>query len=71
MISFILLLSGDLIVMDNFRVLHGRKGFEMKKGSVRHLATGYMDWDLLYSRMRVLHNQLSSDKTAENGNNSF
>ncbi|XP_054764728.2 gamma-butyrobetaine dioxygenase-like [Lytechinus pictus] len=50
--------AGDIIVINNFRVLHGRKGFEMKKGSERYLATAYLDWDLVYSRMRVLHRQL-------------
>lgn len=36
-------LSGDLLVLDNFRCQHGREKFE--NDSSRHLETSYMDWD--------------------------
>ncbi|XP_071480482.1 gamma-butyrobetaine dioxygenase-like [Diadema antillarum] len=49
---------GDILVMNNFRVLHGRKGFTMEEGSERHLQTGYMDWDLVYSKLRVLRSRV-------------
>lgn len=45
--------AGDIIVFDNNRVLHGRKGFQMTGGE-RHLEGGYWDWDEVRSRRRVL-----------------
>ncbi|XP_025417802.1 gamma-butyrobetaine dioxygenase-like [Sipha flava] len=46
---------GDILTFDNHRVLHGRKGYQ---GS-RLLIGGYLDWDLIKSRTRVLKSQLS------------
>ncbi|XP_042861313.1 gamma-butyrobetaine dioxygenase-like [Penaeus japonicus] len=45
--------KGDIIVFDNNRVLHGRKGFHMTGGE-RHLEGCYWDWDVVRSRRRVL-----------------
>lgn len=42
---------GDLMIFDNQRVLHGRKGFA---GDKRHLQGCYADKDSLYSLMRKL-----------------
>ncbi|XP_050530564.1 gamma-butyrobetaine dioxygenase-like [Daktulosphaira vitifoliae] len=46
---------GDILTFDNHRLLHGRKGYE---GS-RLLIGGYLDWDIVNSRIRVLKSQLS------------
>ena len=40
--------------MDNFRVLHGRKAFALRSGASRHVEGGYIDWDSVYSTLRVL-----------------
>ncbi|XP_071533113.1 gamma-butyrobetaine dioxygenase-like isoform X1 [Panulirus ornatus] len=45
--------EGDIIVFDNTRVLHGRKGYEMAHGD-RHLEGGYWEWDQVRSRRRSL-----------------
>lgn len=45
------LAPGDLMIFDNQRVLHGRKGFS---GGKRHLQGCYADKDSLYSLMRKL-----------------
>ena len=45
------LAPGDLFVVDNRRVLHGRKGFS---GGRRHLQGCYADKDSLESRIRIL-----------------
>lgn len=42
---------GDLVIFDNQRILHGRKGFACGK---RHLQGCYADKDSLYSLMRKL-----------------
>lgn len=49
------LFSGEIFTFDNHRILHGRKGYQ---GS-RLLIGGYLDWDLIKSRTRVLKSQLT------------
>ncbi len=44
---------GDLAIMDNYRMLHGRSGYE-KGGGHRHLRQCYMDRDTVGSRRKVL-----------------
>ena len=44
--------SGELLVIDNWRVLHGRTGFDPSTGT-RHLQGCYVDRDELFSRWRV------------------
>jgi alpha-ketoglutarate-dependent taurine dioxygenase len=44
---------GDLFIVDNRRVLHGRRGFS---GGRRHLQGTYADADSLMSKLRVLEN---------------
>ncbi|XP_054261773.1 gamma-butyrobetaine dioxygenase-like [Macrosteles quadrilineatus] len=44
---------GDILTFNNLRVLHGRSDY---KGE-RHLEGAYLDWDLVYSRIRVLKEQ--------------
>lgn len=45
---------GELMVMDNYRLLHGRTGYTLETGS-RHMRQCYMDRDTLQSRRRMLH----------------
>jgi len=45
---------GDLFVVDNRRVLHGRRGFG---GGRRHLQGAYADADSLTSKLRVLEGE--------------
>ena len=45
--------AGDLVAIDNRRVLHGRAAFDAASGQ-RHLQGCYVDRDGLFSRMRVL-----------------
>jgi gamma-butyrobetaine hydroxylase len=45
------LLPGDLFIVDNRRVLHGRRGFA---GGRRHLQGTYADADSLTSKLRIL-----------------
>ncbi|XP_078583873.1 gamma-butyrobetaine dioxygenase-like [Branchiostoma floridae x Branchiostoma japonicum] len=49
--------AGEMMVFDNTRVLHGRSAYSPDSGT-RHLQGGYMDWDDVYSRMRVLEMEL-------------
>lgn len=47
--------AGDILVCDNFRVLHGRVAFDQKTASgPRHLHNAYIDWSELRSKRRVL-----------------
>jgi hypothetical protein len=33
------------VVVDNHRVLHGRRSYSLKPGGSRLLEGGYLDWD--------------------------
>ena len=48
--------AGDMFALNNRRVLHGRTAFEMKRNEVRWAEGGYVDWDALNSRRRLLMN---------------
>ncbi len=48
------LAPGDLFIVDNRRVLHGRRGFG---GGRRHLQGTYADADSLTSTLRVLERE--------------
>jgi gamma-butyrobetaine dioxygenase len=54
-----LLESGDLLMMDNRRLLHGRSGFDTAEG-LRHLQGCYIDIDGPRSLYRVLRRRLAS-----------
>jgi gamma-butyrobetaine dioxygenase len=54
-----LLESGDLMMMDNRRLLHGRTAFEPSEG-LRHLQGCYIDLDGPRSLYRVLRRRLAS-----------
>jgi len=49
---------GEVICFHNYRVLHGRLGYEMVEGGERHLNGGFIDWDEMHSRRRVLQEKL-------------
>ena len=50
---------GQIVMMQNTRVLHGRKGFEVStSGTARWLKTAYYEWDMVFSKLRVLHKKL-------------
>ena len=53
-----MLLSGEIVCFHNFRILHGREGYTLKEGGERHLEGGYIDWDELRSKRRVLEEEL-------------
>jgi gamma-butyrobetaine dioxygenase len=44
---------GDLLIMDNYRLLHGRTGYRPGTGD-RHMRQCYMDRDSVGSRRKVL-----------------
>ena len=56
-----LLGPGDLLMMDNRRLLHGRTGFDPNEG-LRHLQGCYIDIDAPRSLYRVLRRRLSSGR---------
>ena len=45
---------GDMVTFNNQRVLHGRTGFTVTEEGSRFLVGMYMDWDIMYSRLRTL-----------------
>lgn len=50
--------EGEILVFDNIRLVHGRKSYDDKPDNTRHLVGAYLDWDLAYSRIRVLRQKL-------------
>ncbi|HEY6482257.1 MAG TPA: TauD/TfdA family dioxygenase [Steroidobacteraceae bacterium] len=55
--------AGDLLMMDNRRLLHGRTGFDPAQG-LRHLQGCYIDIDAPRSEFRVLRRRLASPGAA-------
>ena len=53
------MIPGDMVTINNHRVLHGRTEFTVTEGGSRFLAGIYMDWDTMYSRLRVLARKLN------------
>ncbi len=47
---------GDLLIMDNYRTLHGRTSYDMKIGE-RHLQGCYIDHDSAESKLKYLKNK--------------
>lgn len=45
---------GDILTFDNIRMVHGRVGVSDLN---RHIVGAYLDWDLIYSRLRVLNSE--------------
>ncbi|WP_110668822.1 TauD/TfdA family dioxygenase [Salinicola halophilus] len=50
------LAPGEMLIMDNYRLLHGRTAFTLSEG-VRHLRQGYVDRDTTASRRLTLARQ--------------
>ena len=50
--------SGEIVCFHNYRVLHGRHGYQMQEGGERELRGGYIDWDELHSLRRVMQAKL-------------
>ncbi|GAB0088837.1 hypothetical protein DMENIID0001_033010 [Sergentomyia squamirostris] len=48
---------GDILTFDNIRLIHGRTAYNDTGNNVRHLVGSYLDWDEIYSRLRVLSNE--------------
>lgn len=46
--------TGDILTFDNIRLLHGRDKYEDTGKIMRHVIGGYLDWDEVWSRIRVL-----------------
>ncbi|XP_015719005.1 gamma-butyrobetaine dioxygenase [Coturnix japonica] len=49
---------GDIVTFDNWRVLHGRKGYPPGSEVIRHLEGAYADWDVVMSRLRRLRKRV-------------
>jgi gamma-butyrobetaine dioxygenase len=50
---------GQMLIIDNYRLLHGRSAFQLA-GGVRHMRQGYVDRDSTASRRRVLRQRLTT-----------
>uniref|UniRef100_A0A182PCM1 Gamma-butyrobetaine dioxygenase n=1 Tax=Anopheles epiroticus TaxID=199890 RepID=A0A182PCM1_9DIPT len=51
---------GDILTFSNVRMVHGRTGYTDTAGNTRHIVGAYLDWDEIYSKLRVL--KAASDK---------
>ncbi|XP_070565537.1 gamma-butyrobetaine dioxygenase-like [Ptychodera flava] len=49
---------GDIVMLENTRILHGRNAFTVTEGAERHLESVFMDWDGVYSKIRCLREKL-------------
>ena len=52
---------GQIMMMQNTRVLHGRKGYEVTSeavGQQRWLKSAFYEWDMVFSKLRVLQRKL-------------
>ncbi|XP_015281171.1 PREDICTED: gamma-butyrobetaine dioxygenase [Gekko japonicus] len=45
---------GEIVVFDNWRLLHGRQSYQAGTEISRHLEGAYADWDVVLSRLRIL-----------------
>jgi gamma-butyrobetaine dioxygenase len=50
--------TGVVYCFNNWRILHGRKAFRQIPGSEPVFERGYIDWDELHSRRRILKSKL-------------
>jgi gamma-butyrobetaine dioxygenase len=55
---------GQMLIMDNYRLFHGRRAYELA-GGVRHMRQGYVDRDSTASRRLVLRRQLTHSDSEE------
>ncbi|XP_017479380.1 PREDICTED: gamma-butyrobetaine dioxygenase-like [Rhagoletis zephyria] len=45
---------GDVLTFNNIRLLHGRTGYDDTEQNIRYIVGAYLDWDIIYSKLRVL-----------------
>ncbi|XP_054730640.1 gamma-butyrobetaine dioxygenase [Anastrepha obliqua] len=45
---------GEVFAFNNMRMLHGRTAYEDSPTNKRHLIGAYVDWDIIYSKIRIL-----------------
>ena len=45
---------GDILTFNNIRLIHGRTGYTDTVDNSRYIVGAYLDWDEIYSRLRVL-----------------
>ncbi|XP_049792672.1 gamma-butyrobetaine dioxygenase-like isoform X2 [Schistocerca nitens] len=48
---------GEILIFDNIRLIHGRAGYDDKPGNERHIIGQFLDWDEVFSRLRVLRKE--------------
>ncbi|XP_033252374.1 gamma-butyrobetaine dioxygenase-like [Drosophila miranda] len=51
---------GDVLTFNNLRLVHGHTGYDDTDRNVRHIVGAFIDWDIVYSRLRVLRNSKSN-----------
>ncbi|XP_008933704.1 PREDICTED: gamma-butyrobetaine dioxygenase, partial [Merops nubicus] len=51
---------GDILTLDNWRVLHGRQSYPQGTSTTRHLEGAYADWDVAMSKLRLLRRRVLS-----------
>lgn len=51
---------GDVLTFNNIRLLHGRTGYDDTEQNSRYIVGAYLDWDIIYSRLRVLKKRLAT-----------
>ncbi|XP_062548797.1 gamma-butyrobetaine dioxygenase [Armigeres subalbatus] len=47
-------MPGDILTFSNVRMVHGRTGYTDTDVNTRHIVGAYLDWDEIYSKLRVL-----------------
>ncbi|XP_068147314.1 gamma-butyrobetaine dioxygenase [Drosophila tropicalis] len=53
---------GDVLTFNNLRLVHGRTGYADTEQNVRHIVGGFLDWDIVYSRWRILQRSQTAGK---------
>lgn len=61
---------GDVLTFNNIRLLHGRTGYDDTEQNSRYIVGAYLDWDIIYSRLRVLKKRLTSSSATSSSSNS-
>lgn len=56
--------EGEMLIMDNYRLFHGRTAYQLAGGE-RHMRQGYVDRDSTQSRQRTLRRQLATHNNEE------
>uniref|UniRef100_A0A182F143 Uncharacterized protein n=2 Tax=Anopheles albimanus TaxID=7167 RepID=A0A182F143_ANOAL len=56
---------GDILTFSNVRAIHGRTGYRDTVQNTRHLVGAYLDWDEIYSKLRVLKTAAKLTTTTE------